>query len=72
LRSCGAARKPGGNREDKHQPVPLGEPDLPTKSWANQPKISSFFVNVTTLPSGTRLNKPERKLKSFVKKLVVS
>ena len=33
LRSCGTARKPGGNREDKHQPVPLGEPGLLTKSW---------------------------------------
>ena len=25
------AGKPGGNREDKHQPVPLGEPGLLTK-----------------------------------------
>jgi len=33
LRSCGTAGKPGGNREDKHQPVPLGEPGLLTKSW---------------------------------------
>jgi hypothetical protein len=32
LRSCGTAGKPGGNREDKHQPVPLGEPGLLTKS----------------------------------------
>ena len=31
LRSCGTAGKPGGNREDKHQPVPLGEPGLLTK-----------------------------------------
>ena len=30
LRSCGTAGKPGGNREDKHQPVPLGEPGLLT------------------------------------------
>jgi len=29
----GTAGKPGGNREDKHQPVPLGEPGLLTKSW---------------------------------------
>jgi hypothetical protein len=33
LRSCGTAGKPGGNREDKHQPVPLGDPGLLTKSW---------------------------------------
>ncbi len=33
LRSCGTAGKPGGNREDKYQPVPLGEPGLLTKSW---------------------------------------
>jgi len=32
LRSCGTAGKPGGNREDKHQPVPIGEPGLLTKS----------------------------------------
>ena len=31
LRSCGTAGKPGGNREDKHRPVPLGEPGLLTK-----------------------------------------
>ena len=31
LRSCGTAGKPGGNREDKHQPVPPGEPGLLTK-----------------------------------------
>jgi len=31
LRSCGTAGKPGGNREDKHQPVPIGEPGLLTK-----------------------------------------
>jgi hypothetical protein len=34
LRSCGTAGKPGGNREDKHQPVPLGEPGLLTKKLA--------------------------------------
>ena len=31
LRSCGTAGKPGGNREDKHQPVPLGESGLLTR-----------------------------------------
>ncbi|MDO9351367.1 MAG: hypothetical protein Q7U55_09025 [Deltaproteobacteria bacterium] len=31
LRSCGTAGKPGGNRENKHQPVLLGEPGLLTK-----------------------------------------
>ena len=36
LRSCGTAGKPGGNREDKHQPVPPGEPGLLTKSWPFQ------------------------------------
>ena len=40
LRSCGTAGKPGGNREDKHQPVPLGEPGLLTKSWGIQMRIS--------------------------------
>jgi hypothetical protein len=33
LRWCGTAGKPGGNREDKHQPAPLGELGLLTKSW---------------------------------------
>jgi hypothetical protein len=33
LRSCGTAGKPGGNRENKYQPVPLGEPGLLTKGW---------------------------------------
>ena len=36
LRSCGTAGKPGDNREDKHQPVQLGEPGLLTKSWRIQ------------------------------------
>ena len=35
LRSCGTAGKPGGNREDKHQPVPPGEPGLLSKGINN-------------------------------------
>ena len=42
LRSCGTVGKPGGNREDKHQPVPLGEPGLLTKSWPNCSVIEFF------------------------------
>jgi len=41
LRSCGTAGKPGGNREDKHQPVPLGEPGLLTKSWPGEEIINA-------------------------------
>ena len=39
LRSCGTAGKPGGNREDKHQPVPFGEPGLLTKGTCQEKKV---------------------------------
>ena len=45
LRSWGTAGKPGGNREDKHQPVPLGEPGLLTKSWPCKQKIAKGMAH---------------------------
>ena len=41
LRYCGTPGKPGGNKEDKHQPVPLGEPGLLTKGWPCQEEVES-------------------------------
>src|SRR4030042_1903543 len=59
LRSCGTVGKPGGNREDKHQPVPLGEPGLLTKSWPCWVKLPFppplFFYPTFILPSSKTL-----------------
>jgi hypothetical protein len=55
LRSCGTAGKPGGNREDKHQPVPRGEPGLLTKGTCQEKKNnpsarnSVFFLGTRRL-----------------------
>jgi hypothetical protein len=53
LRSCGTAGKPGGNREDKHQPVPLGEPGLLTKSWpcSNRRRVNGSIRDCRKSPN---------------------
>jgi len=49
LRSCGTAGKPGGNRENKYQPVPLGEPGLLTNlHFRNKKKNGNSLTSGST------------------------